>query len=130
MTLLVKVEIELDMSQYKMLGPAMKEVRKRGLNYTAEYMIDALQVRSPIDTGFLKGWFRYKNEESMVDIRSPAKYAIFQDQGTYSYGPAHRQPKTKSVGGIKPKKFVEKSIQATSARLDSFFIKAIQEAIK
>lgn len=126
----MKVEISLDMSQYKLLGPAMPEVRKRGLNYTAQYMIEQLQVTSPRDTGYLAGWFRERDEPFLVDIRSPAQYAYFQDQGTYSYGPAKRKPKTKPVGGIKPKRFVERSIKATSARLDSFFIKAINEAIK
>ena len=108
----------------------MPEVQRKGLLYTSNHMIYQLQKHSPIDTGYLKGWFKYKQEDSMVDIRSPAKYAIFQDQGTYSYGPAHRQPKTKNVGGIRPKRFVEKSINATSAKLDSFFIKAIQEVLK
>lgn len=126
----MKVEIELDMSQYEQLGPAMPKIIKRGVDQTAEYMIERLQVNSPIDTGYLKGWFRYKETESMVDIRSPAHYAIFQDQGTYSYGPAHRQPKTKAVGGIKPKRFVEKSINATKGRLDSIWIKSIRDVLK
>lgn len=126
----MKVEIELDLSQYEQLGPAMPKVIKRGVDQTAEYMKERLQVNSPIDTGYLKGWFRYKQSDSMVDIRSPAQYAIFQDQGTYSYGPAHRQPKTKAVGGIKPKRFVEKSINATKGRLDSIWIKSIRDVLK
>ena len=126
----MKVTIELDMSDYEQLGPKMPQVIKRGVDLTAEYTIERLQVNSPIDTGYLKGWFRYQETDSMVDIRSPARYAIFQDQGTYSYGPAHRQPKTKAVGGIRPKKFVEKSINATAGRLDSLWIKAIQDVIK
>ena len=125
----MKVEIELDMSQYEQLGPAMPKIIKRGVDQTAEYMKERLQVNSPVDTGYLKGWFRYKETESMVDIRSPAQYAIFQDQGTYSYGPAHRQPKTKAVGGIKPKRFVEKSINATKGRLDSIWIKSIRDVL-
>ena len=136
----MKVEIHVDMSQYRQLGPKMPEVRKRGLNYTAHYMIERLQYNSPIDTGFLKGWFRYKDTDSMVDIRSPAQYAIYQDQGT---GPIKAKNKkalhwvkdgkhyfAKSTKGIKGKRFVEKSINATKGRLDSFFIKAIQEALK
>lgn len=126
----MKVEIELDMSQYEQLGPAMPKIIRRGVDQTAEYMKERLQATSPVDTGHLKGWFRYKETESMVDIRSPAQYAIFQDQGTYSYGPAHRQPKTKAVGGIKPKRFVEKSINATKGRLDSIWIKSIRDVLK
>ena len=126
----MKVEISLDMSQYEQLGPAMPKIIRRGVDQTAEYMKERLQATSPVDTGYLKGWFRYKETESMVDIRSPAQYAIFQDQGTYSYGPAHRQPKTKAVGGIKPKRFVEKSINATKGRLDSIWIKSIRDVLK
>jgi hypothetical protein len=76
----MKVEISLDMSQYEQLGPAMPKIIKRGVDQTAEYMIDRLQVTSPVDTGYLKGWFRYKETESMVDIRSPARYAGFVRQ--------------------------------------------------
>lgn len=126
----MKVNIDLDMSKYKELGPAMPEVQRRALNKTAQYMIDQLQVNSPVDTGYLKGWFRYKETDTMVNIRSPAKYAIFQDQGTYSYGPLGRKPKTKDVGGIKPKKFVDKSVNATKGRLDQFVIQSIQEVLK
>lgn len=136
----MKVEITLDTSQYKQLGPKMPEVRKRGLNYTANYMIERLQVTSPIDTGYLKGWFRYKETDSMVDIRSPAFYARYQNEGTPPIYPKKpggvlhwekggKHYFAKSTKGIKGKRFVEKSIQATTGRLDSFFIKAIQEAL-
>lgn len=126
----MKVEIEVDISEYKALGPKMPEIMERGLNYTADYMIERLQAHSPVDTGHLKGWFRYKDTDTMVDIRSPAQYAIFQDQGTYSYGPSGRKPKTKDVGGIRPKRFVDKSVNSTKGRIQGFFIKAIQEALK
>ena len=139
--LLVKVEIELDMSHYEQLGPKMPKVIERGVDYTANYTIERLQVNSPIDTGYLKGWFRYKDTPSMVDIRSPAQYAIYQDQGT---GPIHpKRPGgvlhwekggthyfAKSTKGIKGKRFVEKSIQATTGRLDSLWIKAIRDVLK
>ena len=36
----MKVEIELDMSQYEQLGPAMPKIIKRGVDQTAEYMIE------------------------------------------------------------------------------------------
>jgi len=126
----MRVDVDLDMSQYQELGPALPEVQRRALNKTAQYMIDQLQVNSPVDTGYLKGWFKYKETDSMVDIRSPAKYAIFQDQGTYSYGPLGRKPKTKDEGGIRPKKFVDRSVNATKGRLDQFLIQSIQEVLK
>ena len=125
---MVKVEIHVK-TNVEAFKPKMKEIKQRGLRYTSNYMIDRLQVHSPIDTGHLKGWFRYRQHEDLIDIRSPAQYAIFQDQGTYSYGPSGRKPKTKDVGGIRPKRFVEKSTTETSARIQEFFIKAIQETL-
>ena len=135
----MKVEIIVDTSQYQALGPKMDDVIERGVDYTANYMIERLQVNSPVDTGYLKGWFRYEDTGSMVDIRSPAKYAIYQDQGT---GPIYAKNAkalhwekggkhffAKSTKGIKGKHFVETSINATKGRLDSFFIKAINEVL-
>lgn len=125
----MKVDFNIDLSKYKQLGQALPEARKRFLTYAKHHMIERLQVFSPVDTGFLKGWFVWKEDDSMVDIRSPAYYAIYQDQGTYSYGPSHRKPKTKDVGGIRPKRFVEKSINATSYRLKEFYIRSLEESL-
>ena len=142
----MKVKMELDLTQYEPLGPLLPKVIKRGVDQTAEYMIDRLQVTSPIDTGYLKGWFRYKETESMVDIRSPAKYAGFVNDG-HSQTPGRFIPgewkKGKfrydrdASGGmvlkashVKGKKFVEKSIQATEGRLDSIWIKSIRDVLK
>ena len=142
----MKVEIELDMSQYEQLGPAMPKIIKRGVDQTAEYMIERLQVNSPIDTGYLKGWFRYKQTDSMVDIRSPAQYAGFVNDG-HSQQPGRFIPGTwkwgkfrydrNASGGmvlkashVKGKKFVEKSIQSTKGRLDSIWIKSIRDVLK
>lgn len=142
----MKVEIELDISQYEQLGPAMPKIIRRGVDQTAEYMIERLQVNSPIDTGYLKGWFRYKQTDSMVDIRSPAQYAGFVNDG-HSQQPGRFIPGTwkggkfrydrNANGGmvlkashVKGKKFVEKSIQSTKGRLDSIWIKSIRDVLK
>ena len=137
---MVKVQLEVDASHLKPLGPKTEEAIRRGLQYTSNYMIERLQVNSPIDTGYLKGWFKYSESDSVVDIRSPAQYAIYQDQGT---GPITAKNKkalhwvkngehfyAKSTKGIKPKRFVQKSINSTKGRIDGFFIKAIQEVLE
>jgi len=149
---MVKIEIEIE-SKYKSLAPWMPKIQERGLKYTSDYMIERLQVFSPIDTGYLKGWFRYKQQKNMIDIRSPAQYAIYQDQGTKRHGAKNGKalvfdpPKgwkgpivkkgklkgkvvVKSVKGIKGKQFVQKSIDATTPRLKEFFIKAIGDVMK
>lgn len=142
----MKVEIELDMSQYEQLGPAMPKIIKRGVDQTAEYMIERLQVNSPIDTGYLKGWFRYKETESMVDIRSPAHYAGWVNDGhpqqpgrfipgewksgKFRYNPNASGGMVLKASHVKGKKFVEKSIQSTKGRLDSIWIKSIRDVLK
>ena len=141
----MKVEIIVNTSQYQALGPKMDDVIKRGVDYTAKYTIERLQVNSPIDTGYLKGWFRYKETESMVDIRSPAHYAGWvndghpQQPGRFIPGTwkgdkfrYDRNAKTGMVlkkSHVEGKKFVEKSIDATKGRIDGFFIKAINEVL-
>ena len=142
----MNVTIELDMSDYKQLGPLMPEVRKKGLDKTANYMIERLQVTSPIDTGYLKGWFRYKETESMVDIRSPAQYAGWVNDGhsqqpgrfipgtwksgKFRYDPSAKTGMVLKASHVKGRKFVERSVDATVGRLDGFFIQSIQEVLK
>ena len=142
----MKVEIILNTADYEALGPRMPKAIKHGLDYTANYMIERLQVNSPIDTGHLKGWFRYQESDTMVDIRSPAHYAGWVNDGhsqqpgrfipgAWSDGKFRYDPNAKGGMVLKKshvsgKKFVEKSIDATKGRIDGFFIKGIQEALK
>lgn len=143
---MVKVEIEVDATHLKPLGPKTEEAIKRGLDYTADYTIERLQANSPIDTGYLKGWFRYKETNSMVDIRSPAQYAGWVNDG-HSQQPGRFIPGTWQNGKfrydrnaktgmvlkashVKGRKFVEASINATKGRINQFFIKAIREVLE
>ena len=143
---MVKVTFDLDMSHYEKLGPKMPEALKRGTDLTAQYLIERLQVTSPVDTGHLKGWFRYKDTGTMVDIRSPATYAGFVNDG-HSQTPGRFIPGTWKNGKfrydrnaktgmvlkashVKGQKFVERSIQSTKGRLDSIMITAIKEVLK
>lgn len=127
---MVKVVVSIDHTDMDKLQDKMDDVTKRTLQYTANFMIYQLQIKSPIDTGYLKGWFKFKEYGDEVDIRSPAEYAIYQNYGTYSYGLYKTPPKSGKAGGIKPKMFVENSLKATEARIGEFAIKAIQEVIK
>ena len=142
----MKVTIELDMSDYEQLGPKMPQVIKRGVDLTAEYTIERLQVNSPIDTGYLKGWHRYKQTDSMVDIRSPAQYAGFVNDGhrqqpgrfipgtwkgdKFRYDPKSKTGMVLKQPYVKGQKFVERSLEATKGRLDSLWIKAIRDVLK
>ena len=104
---MVKVQLEVDASHLKPLGPKTEEAIRRGLQYTSNYMIERLQVNSPIDTGYLKGWFKYSESDSVVDIRSPAQYAGFVNDG-HSQQPGRFIPGSwkvaSSVMTLKPKR--------------------------
>ena len=143
---MVKVQLEVDASHLKPLGPKTEEAIRRGLQYTSNYMIERLQVNSPIDTGYLKGWFKYSESDSVVDIRSPAQYAGFVNDGhsqqpgrfipgswksgKFRYDPQAKEGMVLKASHVKGKQFVQKSIRSTEGRIDGFFIKAIQEVLE
>ena len=117
------------------LGQLSKDMIQRGLNLTAQNMISELMQRSPVDHGLLKSWAVTSQTDTEITIQSPAIYAAAQN-----YGSTHFiAPKNKKAlfwgaydGGkpimskgheitIKPKHFVEDSIEATMPRIQEFF---------
>ena len=134
------------------LDKLTKETVQQGMKLTAQHMLNELQSRSPVDHGLLKQWAVVKQSDEEIVIRSPAKYAAYQNYGTkahmirpksksvlywfegvslthsmfYAGGKMHTKStgafsKGHMVSGIKGKHFVEKSIQATQARIGEFF---------
>lgn len=145
---MVEVKINVDTSKLTNIESKIPSIKKRGLQLAGQGMIRQLKINSPVDTGHLKGWFFYKHSDSEIDIRSPAKYVGFVNDGTGIYGP-HKTPiysksigkplafqvggkmvYTKMIMGQKPQKFVEKSINETREKLGGFFIKAVREVLK
>lgn len=122
-----------------------KQVIEKGLNYTAQSFIANLQANSPVDTGLLRQWAVTQNSEFIREIRSPASYAVYVNDGTGIYGPSHQKITSKtpgkplvfeykgetvfamSVKGQKGQKFVEKSINQTSDLIEGFFVRAANE---
>lgn len=126
------------------LGNLGKETIREGMNKTSQDLIRNLQIKSPVDHGLLKQWAVTSQSDTEVTIQSPAIYAAAQN-----YGSTHFiAPKNKkalhwvagysasyasghvSVDGafskgheitIKPKHFVEDSIEATQSRIAEFF---------
>ena len=123
------VSVTVDLSHLHQFGVAMPQIQKRGMEYTALDLVGKLMNLSPVDHGLLRQWTIWRRTKDTVQVRSPAYYAKFQNYGTYSYGPAHRKPKTKAVGGIKPKKFVEESIEMVKPRIEMHFKIAIREVL-
>ncbi len=145
---MVKVTITVDKSKLINLEEQIPLIRKKGLNYASQYMINRLQKNSPVDHGLLKQWYPYERTEDAVKIKSPAKYVKYVNDGTGIYGP-HKTPiYSKHVGkplafpingqmvyvrmikGQKPQKIVERSISETEERLENLFIKAAREVLQ
>lgn len=134
------VQVEVDLSRYKDLGPSMKKVTEKGLNLTAQDMIGALMRTSPRDHGLLASWAVTEHSATMYKIQSPAIYTAAQN-----WGSTHMiKPKSKKAlhwGGtpgyfskghmihIRGKHFVEKSIKEVTPRIPEHFQIAISEVI-
>ena len=113
------------------LGQLNKDMITRGLDLTAQDLINNLMQNSPVDHGLLKQWAVTESDELSRTIQSPAEYAAYQNYGTSAHW---IEPKNKlalhwdgyfskghMVSGIAGKHFVEDSIEATMPRIQEFF---------
>ena len=144
---MVKVTIEFDKSAVDDIPEKTEAIIKKGKNLVAQNMIRNLAQNSPVDTGKLKGWFPYRNEDTLVEIRSPAEYAGYVNDGTGIYGPRGQLIYRKDIGkpfafnaggkmvyvkyikGQKGQHFVERSIEQTSSNLQRLFNKAVLDVM-
>ncbi|WP_406532508.1 HK97 gp10 family phage protein [Methanobrevibacter sp.] len=151
---MVKVYISVKASKKQNLSEKIPEIRKKGLKYSAQGMQRHLKQNSPVDEGLLKGWYFERESDTEVEIRTPAHYAPYVNDGTGIYnGGGIIRPKNGSVLRFKPgpkwkghvgkdgyvyikyskgqkgQKFVEKSIQQTEGKLADYFIKAVHEVL-
>lgn len=147
---MVKVDIEIDPSAISAKLQKWGEVKKKGLLYTTEGMIERLQDNSPVDHGVLKGWFVSSATDEEVHIKSPARYAVWVNDGTDPVypknakalvfdppknwgGPIVEKGKFKGkvvlhhTKGIKGQHFVEKSIDEVEPQMQGYFLRALYE---
>ena len=151
---MVKVVITVDDSKIKNLSEKLPEIKKEGLSLTGQGMLSELMKNSPVDHGLLKQWFIFHQTDDEIDIRSPAQYAKYVNDGTgiYKGGSIIRPKKGKflvfkpgkkwngPVGkkglvflrwsrGQKGQKFVEKSMAATQQRIGDYFKIAVRNVL-
>lgn len=144
---MVKVTITFDKDAVEDIPEKTEAIVKKGKNLVAQNMIRNLTQNSPVDKGKLKGWVPYRNEDTMVDIRSPAEYAGYVNDGTGIYGPRGQLIYRKDIGkpfsfnvggkmvfvryikGQKGQHFVEKSIEQTSHNIQRLFNKAVTDVM-
>ena len=135
---MVQITVELDTSGIGKLGSMPREATPRALSYAAQDMTRFLQMNSPVDHGLLKQWFIDSLSDTEAHIKSPAEYAIYQDQGTKAHmiRPVNRKAlhwegggfsKGHMVSGIKGKHFVEQSFNQLQPLIPGYFLKAFEE---
>jgi len=120
------IELELTVSQNFDIN-RINEVIPPFLNLIGQEMYRNLMIYSPVEHGRLRGAWNRQEQGNALIFQNATYYAIFQNDGTYSYGPLKRKPKTKEIGGIKPKRFVEKSIEDTGNRLQELLNIAVSK---
>lgn len=126
----------------------MERIIKRSMQLTQMELLGNTKRNSPVDEGKLQGsWFPvYNNQTLQRGIRSSAKYAEWVNDGTGIYGPRGQiiKPKTARllgpfkykgrmiavpwIRGMKPRRYVEKSIRQTQSRTEEFVIRAVMES--
>ena len=117
---MVQITVELDTSQIGKLGSMPREATPRALSYAAQDMT------------------RFSLTDTEAHIKSPAEYAIYQDQGTKAHmiRPVNRKAlhwegggfsKGHMVSGIKGKHFVEQSFNQLQPLIPGYFLKAFEE---
>ncbi len=134
----MQIELELDTSPVGKLGSMPSEAIPKALSYAAQDMTRFLMQNSPVDHGLLKQWFIESLDDEEAHIKSPAEYAIYQDQGTRAHmiRPVNAKAlhwegggfsKGHMVSGIKGKHFVDQSFNQLKPLVPGYFLKALEE---
>ena len=138
---MVDINVEMDAGPLldKLDPGKAKEISSKALNYLSQEMVRTLMINSPVDHGLLKMWYFASFSDEEVRIRSPARYAVYVNEGT---DPHWIEPKNVKalhwdgnfskghwVGGITGRHFVEDSISDVESRMDSYFLQALSEVL-
>ena len=137
----MEITIDIDTSGIGKLPGRWEKAKARGLNESAQTLVRFLMQNSPVDHGLLKQWFIESIDDEQAVIKSPAEYAIYQDQGTSPYLIQSKRPggylywegashpvKTVHHPGIKGKHFVQQSMEQLSPLAPGFFLRALEES--
>lgn len=137
----MELTLEIDTSGIGKLPGKWQQAKARGLNESAQTLVRFLMQNSPVDHGLLKQWFIESMDDEQAVIKSPAEYAIYQDQGTRPYliypkkiggylywegadHPVHMV----AHPGIEGKHFVQQSLDELSILAPGFFLRALEES--
>ena len=137
----MEITLEIDTSGIGKLPGRWQQAKARGLNESAQTLVRFLMQNSPVDHGLLKQWFIESMDDEQAVIKSPAEYAIYQDQGTSPYLIQSKRPggylfwegadhpvRAVHHPGIKAKHFVQQSLDELSPLAPGFFLRALEES--
>ena len=134
----MEITLEIDTSGLGKLPGRWEQAKARGLNESAQTLVRFLMQNSPVDHGLLKSWFIESMDDEQAVIKSPAEYAIYQDQGTRDHmiRPVNAKAlhwdghfsKGHMVSGIQGKHFVQQSLDELSPLAPGFFLRALEES--
>ena len=81
---MVDINVEMDAGPLldKLDPSKAKEISSKALNYLSQEMVRTLMINSPVDHGLLKMWHFASFSDEEVRIRSPARYAVYVNEGT------------------------------------------------
>lgn len=137
----MELTLEIDTSNIGNLPSKWQQAKAQGLQESAETMTRFLMQNSPVDHGLLKSWFIESIDEEQATIKSPAEYAIYQDQGTQPYLIQSRKPngylfwegadhpvQVVHHPGIRAKHFVQQSMDELAPLAPGYFLRAFEES--
>ena len=137
----MEITVDIDTSGIGKLPGRWEKAKAQGLNESAQTLVRFLMQNSPVDHGLLKSWFIESIDDEQAVIKSPAEYALYQDQGTSPYLIQSKRPngylywegadhpvKTVHHPGIKAKHFVQQSLDELSPLAPGFFLRALEES--
>ena len=141
------VKVYLDIKEMGNVLDNIDTLGEKIVNNVATDLLSNVKRESPVDHGRLQGsWTIFKDEPTQATIGTSANYAEYVNSGTGIYGP-HKTPiihptigkkfafqvngkmvYTNIIKGIKPRRFVERSMERTSNRIPELVIHSINQA--
>ena len=141
------VKVYLDIKEMGSVLDNIDTLGEKIVNNVATDLLSNVKRESPVDHGRLQGsWTIFKDEPTQATIGTSANYAEYVNSGTGIYGP-HKTPiihptigkkfafqvngkmvYTNIIKGIKPRRFVERSMERTSNRIPELVIHSINQA--
>ena len=144
----MELTLEIDTSGIGKLPGRWQQAKAKGLNESAQMLVNFLQRNSPRDHGVLASWFIESIDEEQATIKTPAEYAAAQNYGARAHD-IFISPKNKSAlfweeyEGEKPimskghtvhipalegKHFVEQSFEQLQPLAPGYFLRALEES--